>query len=96
MEEYEGSGQTKRVIKTQHQPRLMKTKFDSGLPKKLPDCIVYWNRLQVRVESTKHVTLKQLTHFQNMKIIQFEDKQAAAQALDEFPYIKNVNKWQDV
>ena len=95
VEEYEGSGLTKRVIKTQHQPKLMKTKFDSGLPKKLPDCIVYWNRLQVRVESNRLLTLKQLTHFQNMKIIQFEDEKAAKEALDEFPYLKNANKWQD-
>ena len=63
MEEYEGSGLTKRVIKQQHCPKLMKIRFDAVFPKQLPQCIVYWNRLHVRIESNTHVTLKQLTHF---------------------------------
>ena len=81
-DEYEGTGITKRVIRTQHQPKLMKTKFDSGLPKRLPDCLVYWNRLATRVESNKLVSLKQLTHFQNMSITQFEDPEANKKTLD--------------
>ena len=73
----------------------MKIKHDSNLPKKLPDCLVYWNRLCVRIETNRHITLKQITAFQNMKIIQFEDKKAAEEWLDEFPYLKDKVMWID-
>ena len=93
--EYEGTGQTKRTIKAQHQPKLLKLRAEAVLPRKLPDCIVYWNRLQVRVESSRHVTLKRLADFRQQNIRQFVDEDAAKEALAAFPRLKDKEMWMD-
>jgi len=45
------------------QAKLVKLKADANLPKKLPDNLVYWNRLETRVESQKLVSYSMIQNF---------------------------------
>ena len=49
-----GDRKAKKVVR--NQGRIVKLIAESNLPKKLPDNLVYWNRCEVRVESTRLVS----------------------------------------
>ena len=51
------------------QAKLVKLKADANLPKKLPDNLVYWNRLETRVESQKLVSYSMIQNFQKAEMV---------------------------
>ena len=76
--------------------RLIKFKRSTNLPVKLPDSMVYWNRLETRVTSTRLLKPQHLIDFYKLEVPLHRDELATAKVCrGHFPYIEGSEMWED-
>lgn len=57
----------KQIVR--NQGRIVKIVPESTLPKKLPDNLVFWNKCEFRVESTRLLSYSQVQNFHKAKLV---------------------------